>query len=234
MSWLKRRSNSPVRKGFVALSYFCAFLTCGLRNVFFICYMNESFINFIESKLVEVNDKIQILSDCVDKIKKKFPDVRKMSIEELWKINCGNIMVDDSFLIFKDRDCTTICFAIGNGSLYSVSVRNLRDKYGYTFKGGYTNGECLIGEDGKYLNGHVCLLNIGYDKELADFILNNNLEITQEECFCVRNKDYYVLEDYHYNKGPIFKANKMLYGAKYSRYISKVKISKNGDIELID
>ena len=33
IGWLKRRSDSPVRKGFVALSYFCAFLTCDFDDM---------------------------------------------------------------------------------------------------------------------------------------------------------------------------------------------------------
>lgn len=200
--------------------------------------MNESFINFIESKLVEVNDRIQILSDYVEKIKKKLPDdIRKMSFEDLLKTKiCKSFKYDICSIVLYDKGFDTwskryISFDSDDGMLCYVHVCNLKDKYGYVFEGVYNNDGYKIN---KYCDSYTCLLNSIEDKEFRKFLLDNNLGMNQKECICVRGKDYYVLEDCDCNKRQIFETIITVDGAKYSRYISKVKISKNGDIELID
>ena len=202
-------------------------------------FMNANFINFIESKLDDVNDKIQILSDYVESLKKKFPDVRKMSIEELLKLNVKNFNFNCAWFTigdgsFDNYDKTTIDFHADDGYLYSVKTCKLKDKYGYTFTGNYTNGAYNIGEYGEKCNTYTCLLNSNDDKEFRKFLLDNNLEILQKNCFCVKCEDYYVLKDCCDDKREIFKTFIVVDGVKYSRYISKVKIFKNGEIERID
>lgn len=201
--------------------------------------MSEDFINFLESKLDDVNDKIQILSEYVKHIQKQFPDIRKMSFEDLMKIEiCKNFKYDCCFITigdgsFDSYDKITIRFNSDSGKIYSVDAL-LKDKYGYTFTGRYTNGAYNIGKYGEECNAYTCLLNSNDDKEFRKFLLDNNLKLPQERCFCVRCKDCYVIEDCGYDKKAIFKHFVSVDGAEYSRYIRKVKIFKNGEIELID
>ena len=198
--------------------------------------MNEDFINFIESKFDDVNDKIQILSEYVKNVKMQFPDIRKMSFEDLMKTKiCKNFKYDCYFITigdgaFDNHDNITIRFNSDSGKIYSVNAL-LKDKYGYTFKGDYTNGVYEIGGYSECCNAYTCLLNYNNDKEFRKFLLDNDLKLVQEKCFCVRCKDYYRIEDD--DKKAIFKHSVSLDGAEYSRYIRKVKIFKNGEIELI-